>query len=142
MNADSNSLVDKVRWFTGCWEGKNSGGRVFEEVWLPPRGGTMLGMSRTVTDGRTVNYESLLLFAEEGKLIYLAHPSGQEPVRFTAVEITQTKVVFVNTEHDFPQRIIYCLQGLDRLAARIEGPGPNGIRGLDFPMTRVSCPGV
>jgi len=132
--------VERVQWFTGCWEGEHPGGGVLEEVWLSPRGGTMLGMNRTVSGERTIDHESILLFEEHGKLIYLVHPFGKTPVQFTAIEVTETKAVFANPRHDYPQRIIYRREGLDRLIARFESPGPDGDRGIDFPMRRVDGP--
>lgn len=132
-------LIERVRWLTGCWEGTLSGGRTYEEVWLPPRGKTMVGLSRTVRDDRTIGHEWLLIFEEEGRLVYYAHPSGQQPTRFTAVEITDSTAVFANPEHDFPQRIRYQLLGTDSLLARIEGERGGELRTVDFPMRRSAC---
>ena len=56
----------------------NSPQRTIEEHWLPPRGGTMLGIGRTVQDGRTIEYESIVIRIENGRLAYEAHPSGQD----------------------------------------------------------------
>ena len=39
--------IEQVGWLTGCWE-MSSPQRTIEEHWLPPRGGTMLGIGRTV----------------------------------------------------------------------------------------------
>ena len=57
--------IEQVGWLTGCWE-TSSPQRTIEEHWLPPRGGTMLGMGRTVRDGRTVEYESIVIRIENG----------------------------------------------------------------------------
>ena len=77
--------------------------------------------------------------AEGGKLVYTALPSGQKEASFTSAQVTDSSLTFENPAHDFPQRIIYRRRGVDALVARIEGPGPNGPRGIDFPMNRVSC---
>ena len=39
--------IDQAAFMTGCWE-RRSNTSLVEEQWLAPRGGVMLGMSRTV----------------------------------------------------------------------------------------------
>jgi hypothetical protein len=87
--------IEQVGWLTGCWE-MSSPQRTIEEHWLPPRGGTMLGMGRTVRDGRTIEYESILIRIENGRLAYEAHPSGQASAVFLASQLTGGSVVFEN----------------------------------------------
>ena len=50
--------VDALAWLAGRWEFEQSG-RVVREEWMAPAGGTMLGMSRTVKGGKTIEYEFL-----------------------------------------------------------------------------------
>jgi hypothetical protein len=68
---------------------------------MAPRGGTMIGMGRTVRDGRTTEYELVVLKEQDGRLAYEAHPSGQPSAVFLSREITGSSVVFENAEHDF-----------------------------------------
>jgi len=128
-----------LSWLSGCWaaEGGEPGS---VEHWLPPAGGTMLGLSRTVKKGRTVEHEFLQIRANaEGRLVYIAVPSGQKETTFTLVSAAEGAATFENPEHDFPQRVIYRLLPGPRLAARIEGLRNGVLRGIDFPMTKVSC---
>ncbi len=46
-------------------------------------------------------------------------------------------VVFENREHDFPQRILYWLDGEGRLHARIEGPAGSGERAMEWVWSRL-----
>ena len=134
------SLVLRLSWLAGCWESAQ-GDRRLEEQWMVPRGGTMLGMSRTVTGATTGEYEFLRISEVEGRLVLTARPSGQPEASFTSVEVTSSKVVFENAAHDFPQRVIYRLDAGGSLAARIEGERDGKVRGVDFPMRRTRCPG-
>jgi hypothetical protein len=106
---------------------------------MVPDGGMALGASRTVIAGITREYEQLRLVAREGKLEYIARPGGQSETTFTSTAVSDSGFRVENLAHDFPQRIIYRRRGPDSLVARIEGPGPNGPRGVDFPMRRVAC---
>ncbi|HEU5051354.1 MAG TPA: DUF6265 family protein [Gemmatimonadales bacterium] len=132
--------VERLAWMAGCWE-LRSGDLIVDEQWMEPRGGTMLGMSRTVRRDRTVAYETVLLVADSGGITYRAMPSGQPAAAFPAVEVSDSHVVFSNPLHDFPQRIIYRRRG-DSLAARIEGLRNGVLRGSNYPFARRRCPGT
>ncbi len=134
--------VDRMSWMAGCWEGTLGNGASYEEVWLAPRGGMMLGMARMSRDGRTLSFEFASLGEQDGAVVYSAQPSGRPPTPFRAKEISRSAATFENPAHDFPQRVIYRLAGPDELHARIEGERGGQLRGMDFPMKRVSCPGA
>lgn len=132
--------VQRLAWMTGCWE-FTADERTVEEQWMAPRGGTMMGMSRTVRGNRTVAWETIILREDStGAVSYNAFPGGQAPAVFPASEVSDSHAVFANPAHDFPQRIIYRRQG-DTLAARVEGEIGGTPRGSDFPYRKVSCPG-
>ena len=108
---------------------------------MPPAADLMLGASRTVINGAVREYEQVRLSASGGKLVYTALPSGQKEASFTSTQVSDSSLVFENPAHDFPQKITYRRHGADSLVARVEGPGPNGPRGFNLPMRRVSCDG-
>jgi hypothetical protein len=135
----ADSPLARVTWLAGCWRGLY-GDPGTTEHWMPLAGGTMLGMARTVRQGRTVEHEFLQIReAPDGKLVYIASPSGQPTAQFTAIRIADKEVVFENAEHDFPQRILYRLEADGRLQARIEGTVKGAAKGVDFPMQKASC---
>ena len=76
---------------------------------------------------------------ESGQLAFIAMPSGQKTVVFPLLRLGETEVVFENPQHDFPQRVIYQLEGETKLRARIEGMRKGALRVIEFPMNRVSC---
>lgn len=129
--------LDRLGWLAGCWELKR-GPRTTLEMWMPPAGGLMLGASRTTVDGALREFEQVRLRAQGPGLVYTALPSGQAEA-FTSTAVSDSGFAVENLQHDFPQRIIYRRRGADSLIARIEGPGPSGPRGFDFPMRRVAC---
>ncbi len=134
--------VEQLAWMAGCWR-LESRGRIVEEHWMRPRGGTMLGMARTVRGDSTVSWESTRIYAERSgdgsRLVFAATPSGQQPAEFRATLATGDAVVFENPAHDFPQRVEYRRAGADGLHARIAGPLDGEMRSIEFPYQRVSC---
>ena len=133
--------IDQLKWIAGCWESVDPA-RGVEEQWMAPRGGTMLGIGRTVRDGKLVEYELVLLREDEGRLAYQAHPSGQASAVFLSKEVGPKRVVFENLEHDFPQRVGYELVGDDTLTAWIEGPSKGANKRIEFPYRRTTCGGA
>jgi hypothetical protein len=127
--------ADQLGWLAGCWQGE-ARGRTFEEHWMKPAGGSMIGMSRTVAQAKTVATEFLSIEVVEGKLSYVARPSGQATTAFPATKVTATEVVFENLTHDFPQRIIY-RKTAEGLHARVESA--DGKKGQDYPMRAIAC---
>lgn len=107
---------------------------------MAPRGGTMLGISRTTRADSTTGYEMMRISERGDRLVFTAHPSGQPMAEFTSTAVSATDVVFANPEHDFPQTIRYRHVGADSLVARIEGTMGGQLRSMDFPMTRIACP--
>lgn len=100
----------------------------------------MLGVSRTVKGGKTVAFEFMQLKVnQEGKLVYIALPSGQVETTFVVAARGEGTATFENLTHDFPQRVIYSAQPQQRLVARIEGTRSGRFRAIEFPMRRTPC---
>ncbi len=131
--------ISQLAWLGGCWK-SDTAEPGSGEHWLPLAGGTLLGVSRTVKQGKTVEFEFMQIrAAESGQLAFIAMPSGQKTVVFPLLRLGETEVVFENPQHDFPQRVIYQLEGETKLRARIEGMRKGALRVIEFPMNRVSC---
>lgn len=122
----------------GCWERIVPNGRTVEQ-WLPEEGGLLLGVSRTVRDGKVREYEFLRIDRDsDGKLRYVARPSGQAEAVFTLKSLSEDAAVFENPQHDFPQRILYRFIDKDTLVGRIEGSVDGKARSADFPYKRCA----
>ncbi len=133
------SALARLEWLAGCWASEN-GEAGSGEHWLPLAGGTLLGIGRTVRNGKTVQHEFLQIrLNADGKVAYTALPSGQSEATFVATSVEVGAVTFENLQHDFPQRILYKSLPGDRMAARIEGLRGGSLRGIDYPMKRVPC---
>lgn len=127
--------VGELGWLAGCWE-LNRTGRHITEQWMAPEGNTLMGMSRTVDNRNTTEYEFLLIREGTRGLDYVAKPSGQAEATFTSVRVSAEEVVFENPTHDFPTRIIYQRRPDGGLTAAIEGTMNGHARRIEFPFTR------
>ena len=138
IHAQATPRLDQVSWLTGCWEASN-GPRTIEERWMAPRGGSMIGVGRTVRDNTLRDYELVLLTEKDGRLAYEAHPAGQATNTFMSSLIADTAVIFEDPKHDFPQRVGYVRRGPDSLVAWIDGVASGASRRAEFPYRRVAC---
>ena len=135
---EKKTTIADLAWLAGCWDG-SGGGREYWEQWMKPSGQTMLGMSRTVMNGKTVEHEFVQIREQEDGLFYIAKPSGQAEASFKLIKYNNQEAVFENPQHDFPQRIIYRLEKDGSLAAAIEGMSKGKLKHIDFPMKRAKC---
>ena len=142
QEVDAGQEVGDAAWLAGCWEASSPGGsRSVEEQWMAPRGGLMLGLSRSVRDGEARGHEFLAIREAEGRLVYHAVPSGQSPTDFTARSVEDGRLEFVKAEHDFPRKIVYRQTGADSLRAEVFGEIDGDAPAFALPFARVPCPG-
>ena len=102
--------IERVAWLQGCWATSTTD-RVVEEQWMGPRGGSMMGMSRTVRAGKLLSYETTVIREQGEALAFQAHPSGQPAATFVSTRVTPSAIVFENSAHDFPQQVGYRTEG-------------------------------
>ncbi len=133
--------VESLGWMAGCWElNARNGAMIVSEQWMKPGGGTLIGMSRTVSGGKTVAWESIRIVTDADGISYIARPhQNKDETVFKIAKWSADELVFENPAHDFPQRIIYRNGGANSLFARIEGTRNGKSSGMDIPMKRVKC---
>jgi hypothetical protein len=132
--------LQRLSWLAGCWA-RGSGDSRDDEQWLAPLGGAMLGVSRTVRDGRAVAWEQMRIEERDSTLVFTARPSGQTEASFEAIALTDSSVTFENPAHDFPQRVSYTLRPDGGVLGAIEGVRGGRPRRVEFPLARAACAG-
>lgn len=140
--AATDGALEAAAWLAGCWRVESPDGQsAAEEQWMEPRGGLMVGMSRSIRGGEARGYELLTIRDEDGTLVYHVVPSGQQPADFRVSDADDRRLEFVNPEHDFPQKIVYTRDGDDRVEAAVFGAVDDSKPAFAIPYHRVSCPG-
>lgn len=127
----------ELDWIAGHWRseaiGKNGAARVVEEFWTDGAGGALLGVSRTVGEGRLRGFEFMRIADDGDGTAFFGAPEGAPPVRFPLVAAGAGRAEFVNPDHDFPQRISYRREG-DTLTATISKA--DGTRAISWTFLR------
>ena len=124
--APPQARVDDLGWMSGRWE-MAAGERWTEEVWSAPRGGAMIGYSRSGQGEAVREFEFIRIEAgADGVPVYLASPGGRAPpTGFRLIEADATSAAFANPGHDFPQLIRYRRNGDEMIATISAGDGSN-----------------
>lgn len=112
--------INELGWLSGNWVATRSSGSSVEERWSSPKGGSLIGTSRSInTNGKLTAFEFLRILEREQSLVYIAQPGGTQPTEFLLTELSPTKAVFENPRHDYPKKITYELTSQDKLTATI-----------------------
>jgi hypothetical protein len=106
----------------GCWEQKNESKKLLiTEQWMKPIGDSILGMSRTVRNGKTTGFEYMRIEQAADGIVFISKPKeNPDETVFKLIRSTSSEFVFESAAHDFPQRVIYKIEGA-KLTGRIEG---------------------
>lgn len=116
LASGANTSQNGLNWLVGCWV---SADKSSQEVWVVESDNSLIGFAVSLGVEEVVFYEVLRIKQNADSLwTYSAHPSGQAPASFIAVETGESSVVFSNPNHDYPQEIRYRRNG-DRLYATI-----------------------
>lgn len=134
--------LSQIAWLEGRFTAATGGAKPAEseEHWGPAGGGAMLGTARTVKSGKMTSFEFLRIVERDGGLVYVAQPGGGAAVEFVLTELTATRALFENPQHDFPKRIVYehvpaAAGGKDGLRTEISDTG--GSRAISASYTRA-----
>jgi hypothetical protein len=115
------TTLEPLAWLAGAWLLEAPHRRI-EETWSAPGNDLMIGMSRTVADGRTRSFEFLRIALRDDGIVYVAQPGGRPPVEFPLRIWDGNEAVFVNPGHaDHLRRIIYRRNPDGSMTARVEG---------------------
>lgn len=121
--------VEDLAWLAGSWAGEVRGASAatrFETHYSTPQGGVILSISKAFrSDGKLSWFELERFESRDGRLTVTPYPNGKASVSFTLAEYDPAakKAVFVNAEHDYPNRITYQRAAEDRLVFIVAGNG-------------------
>ncbi|PXY42449.1 hypothetical protein DMB65_03710 [Flavobacterium cheongpyeongense] len=110
-------------WLIGNWENTSTDGKLTEN-WQKVNDSTFSATSHFIKGKDTLHFENIVLAQKGETLTYIATVKGQnedKPVSFPSTSESNTKLVFENPKHDYPQKITYTKGANSTLVAEITG---------------------
>lgn len=117
-NCDS---LESAHWLSGDWSYQDAN-KTIQESWRIINDNTLEGRGQThsVPEDKLISAEELRLVSMTGQVFLIAKVASNEfPVPFKLSHCDAQTLVFENTSHDFPQKIIYQLVTKDTLKATV-----------------------
>jgi hypothetical protein len=135
--------IPDLAFMAGCWEGpfraRSGEEGVIEERYTAPSANLMLGTTRYLLRGRTIQFELTTIRATDEGILFHPYPGGEpSSATFLLTRVGSDVAVFEAPEHDFPRRIMYTSEGGDRLVARTDDGTEDG-QAISWRMRRVDC---
>lgn len=125
-----------IKLFPGKWKMISDKIEYYEE-WKLINSNELTGIGFSIEEVDTVLSEELYMqkFAEQWA--YVAIPVNQAITLFALTEYSESKFIFENKEHDYPQRIIYEFIAYSNLNAATEGVIDGELMRRDFNFIRI-----
>ena len=140
-NSESNKFekVKSASWLLGNWESKSTDGTLTEN-WKKLNDSTFHANSFFIKEKDTLHFESITLQQRGEELTYSAAVKGQnndKAVTFKLTTATEKQMIFENSKHDYPQKIIYTQITPDSIVAKISGIQQGKPSSEEFSMKKI-----
>ena len=133
--------LEELKWMEGKWLDSTTfsfrkPSASFLETWeyYPD---SLSGKGMSIKQGDTTVMELLSIRIINGKVNYIARPSGEAVIGFPLIDLSDNEATFENLVHDFPQKIKYKRKE-DSLKIILSGITPQGERVVTFKMRSTS----
>lgn len=113
--------IDQFKSLTGVWRSV-SGETEITERWKFLNDTTMQGEGFFISKGDTLSHENISIQKRANGIFYVPAVSNQnqgKEIYFRNTHSENNEWIFVNPEHDYPQKITYALKGNDSLIVSI-----------------------
>lgn len=130
--------IKTAEWLIGNWETKTPDGTLTES-WQKVDDSTFSATSYFIKGKDTLHNERIILSQKGENLTYSATVNGQnndKAIDFPSTSETETKLVFENPQHDFPQKITYTKTANNTVTAQVTGKLQGKITTDTFVMTK------
>jgi Domain of unknown function (DUF6265) len=139
VRAQENSPeMSKLGFISGCWRSDDKV-QILEALWTKPDGQSMLGVGRTIRNGKTDFYEFLQIREGSDGIVYISEVNSGKPVSFKLVKVNDNQAIFENLQNEFPRRIIYQRVIDGSLVVSFEGMESGKEKRVDFGLKRMRC---
>lgn len=117
-------------WLVGKWCTEPRNGRTICETWQPMGADGVMRGETVITSPKGDQRETMRIGGRGEALVFHAEPAGQAPADFKLKPggLGAQSVEFVDTAHDYPQRVRYWREGAVLMAEISLADGSNPIR--------------
>lgn len=128
-------VLDQLGWLAGNWQGDGELAELAEH-YSPVAGGTLMGTSRVVHDGKAVHTE-FLFFEERSDGVFLTEWfPGRQTIRFKLARVSADRWEFETVDRPTLDRLSYERVGDDRLRITLVKDVNGSPQTMIFPMRR------
>lgn len=130
--------LSQVEWLLGTWQRQQKNGLLYEH-WVRSDSTCFSGLAFTLKGKKdTLVTERMKILQTDTALFFVAVVAHNDSaVYFKLTSNDSGRLVFENSKHDFPTRVIYRAAPPDSMHARIEGMIQGQEKGIDFQFSRV-----
>lgn len=131
--------MSDLDWLVGKWERQRNKHSRYEE-WQKDNDSTFSAISYALSEEDSVYLEGLTLRETAGDVFYIPTVPDQndgQPIPFKMLGGFENRYIFLNPDHDFPQKFVYEKRGTDSLIVKVEGPDEGSWRTIEFGFRKV-----
>jgi hypothetical protein len=109
-----------IKMFQGKWRMDIDNSESYEE-WIIVNVTELKAAGYLIINGDKVLNENIFIKKFENYWMYITLTENQTPTMFVLKDYSDSKFVFENKEHDFPQKVTYEFHNKNKLTVTIEG---------------------
>ena len=131
--------LTNFEWLHGTWKLETEKTTTFE-TWTKVSESTFEGVSHTISkvESDTVFTEFLRIVKMGDSIFYIPKvPENKYPIPFKLIKFKKNTASFENTDHDFPQKIVYYLKSKDNIVSTISGKENGEEKSIKIEFVRV-----
>ena len=129
--------LKKFERLNGQWEGIQGSG-IYHEEWNLKSENELTGKAYMIRSGEILNTEILKIHENPDGIFYTAEVSHNvTPVSFKLTFQDENSFVFENPEHDFPKKITYEFENINKLKATVEATNKEKKKKIEFNLRRI-----
>ncbi len=132
------SKLEEVKWLIGSWGNTSKEGNL-TETWTQKNDSTLSGKTTFIAVKDTLFTETIEIIQTKDSLFYNTNVSNQNEGKTISFKLTNTsenEIIFENSKHDFPQKIMYKKIDIDSLVAKISGKKDGKESFEEYPMKK------
>ncbi len=131
--------MSDLDWLTGKWERLRNNRSRYED-WRKENDSTFVAESYALAEGDSTYLEGLRIVERNGEVFYIPTVPDQnegQAIPFRMLGAFEDRFIFLNPDHDFPQKFVYEKRAPDSLMVKVQGPDEGAWRTIEFGFRKV-----